>query len=162
MLTLFKKKKFDIEAFITDSYEGLKLVMDGHRKKWSLGEEKSWKVDEREGRLIVSFVDGTVASAPAQVVGTLNSKDATFQWGWEHSAIPPSMQLHAAIVKNFGIKHRAAELTTQIIPCTEKRAWELTALATLLAEANGAYRIQASTGIHVYMTFGEIALSKHK
>jgi hypothetical protein len=162
MLTLFKKKKIDINAFITDSYEGLKLVMDGHRSKWNLGEEKSWKVDEREARLIVSFVDGTVATAPAQVIGTLNSKEATFQWGWEHSAIAPSMQLHAALVKNFGIKHRAPELTTQIIPCTEKRAWELTALATLLAEANGAYRVQASPGIHVYMTFGEVALSKHK
>ncbi|MGZ5781481.1 MAG: hypothetical protein ACXWIN_11065, partial [Burkholderiaceae bacterium] len=66
MLKLFKKKKIDIEAFITDSYEGLKLVMDAHRKKWNLGEEKSWKVDERESRIIISFVDGTVASAPAQ------------------------------------------------------------------------------------------------
>lgn len=162
MLNLFKKKKIDIEAFIADSYEGLKLVMDAHRQKWNLGEEKSWKVDEREGRIIVSFADGTVASAPAQVIGTFNAKDATFQWGWEHAAIVPSMQTHAALVKAFGIKHGAAELTTQIIPCTEKRAWELTALASLLAEANGAYRVQASKGIFVYMTFGEVSLSKHK
>ncbi|MGZ3158796.1 MAG: DUF6882 domain-containing protein [Burkholderiaceae bacterium] len=162
MLTLFKKKKIDIEAFITDSYEGLKLVMDAHRKKWNLGEEKSWKVDEREGRIIVSFMDGTVASAPAQIVGTLNVKDATFQWGWEHAAVVPSMQEHAALVKAFGIKHRASELTTQIIPCTEKRAWELTALATLLAEANGAYRVQARPDTYVFMTFGEVSLSKHK
>lgn len=162
MLTLFKKKKFDIDAFITDSYEGLKLVMDGHRQKWNLGAEKSWKVDEREGRLVVSFADGTVASAPAQIIGTLNAQDKTFQWGWEHVAVAPSMQLHADIVRAFGIKHRAAELTTSIISCTEKRAWELTALATLLAEANGAYRVQAKPDIYVYMTFGEVSLSKHK
>jgi hypothetical protein len=162
MITLFKKKKFDIEAFIADSYEGLKLVMDAHRKKWNLGEEKSWKVDERDGRIIVSFMDGTVASAPAQIIGTLNSKDGTFHWGWEHAAVVPSMQLHAEIVRSFGNKHRARELTTQIIPCTEKRAWELTALATLLAEANGAYRVQPKPDIYVYMTFGEVSLSKHK
>jgi hypothetical protein len=162
MLTLFKKKKIDIDAFIADSYEGLKLVMDAHRKKWNLGEEKSWKVDEREGRIIVSFVDGTVASAPAQIVGTLNTKEGTFQWAWDHSEIVPSMQSHAALVKAFGIKHHAPELTMQIIPCTEKRAWELTALATLLAEANGAYRVQARPDTYVFMTFGEVSLSKHK
>jgi hypothetical protein len=162
MLNLFKKKKFDIDAFIADSYEGLKLVMDAHRKKWNLGAEKSWKVDEREGRIIVSFIDGTVASAPAQIVGTFNAKEGKFQWAWEHSAIVPAMQAHAALVKAFGIKHRAPELTTQIIPCTEKRAWELTALATLLAEANGAYRVQAKPDTYVFMTFGEVSLSKHK
>jgi hypothetical protein len=162
MLSLFKKKKFDIEAFIADSYEGLKLVMDAHRKKWNLGEEKSWKVDEHDGRIIVSFVDGTVASAPAQIIGTLHLKDGTFHWGWEHAAVVPAMQLHAGLVKAFGVKHRVPELTTQIIPCTEKRAWELTALATLLAEANGAYRVQAKPDTYVFMTFGEVSLSKHK
>jgi hypothetical protein len=162
MLKLFKKKKFDMEAFIASSHEGLQLVMDGHRKKWNLGEEKSWKVDEREGKIIMAFVDGTVASAPAQVVGMLDTKDSRFQWAWGHSSIVPSMQLHAALTKAFGVKHRATELTTQIIPCTEKRAWELTALTTLLAEANGAYRVQVSPGVFAFMTFGEVSLSKHK
>jgi hypothetical protein len=159
MLKIFQKKNFDIESFITDSYEGLKLVMDNHRKKWHLGEEKKWKVDEQEGRIIVSFADGTVASAPAQIVDT---KHNTFRWAWDHDAVAPSMQEHALLVKAFGSKHKAKELTTQTIPCNEKRAWELTAVATLLAEANGAYRVKASTNIYVYMTFGEVSLSKHK
>jgi hypothetical protein len=119
-------------------------------------------VDEREGRLIVSFNDGTVASAPAQIIGTLNVQDKTFHWGWEHTAVTPSMQAHAGLVRTFGMKHRAPELTTQVIPCTEKRAWELTALATLLAEASGAYRVQARPDTFVYMTFGDVSLSKHK
>jgi hypothetical protein len=162
MLKLFKKKKFDLESFITSSYEGLQLVMDVHRKKWNIGEEKSWKVDEREGKIILAFTDGTVASAPVQIVGMLNTKENTFQWAWGHSSIVPSMQLHAALTKSFGVKHRAPELTTQFITCTEKRAWELTALTTLLAEANGAYRVQVRPGVYAFMTFGEVSLSKHK
>ena len=161
MLRLFKKKKqFDIEAFIAGSVKGMQLVTEEHKKAWRLGQEKSWSVDEKKGRIIFTFADGVQASAPAQVVGTYNIKDSTFMWAWGHPAVTPDLQQHAARVKAFGKEHRSQELTTSQLPCTESRAWEYTALAMLLSEANGAYRVLVGTDTAVFMTFGEVALDK--
>ena len=159
MLRLIKKKKkIDIEAFIADSFKGLQLVTEEHRNRWQLGQEKAWAVDEAAGRISFSFANGRIVSAPAQVVGTYHVSDKTFTWGWKHPNVLPKLQQHAARVRDFGIKYGSEELTTQQIPCTEKRAWQYTALAVLLAEANGAYCLQTTPDTCVFMTFGEVEL----
>lgn len=158
---LKKKKKIDVEAFITDSYKSLQLVTEEHRKNWHLGQEKAWAVDEDSGKISFSFANGAVASAPAQVVGTFQVQDKTFTWGWQHPNVVPQLQRHANRVREFGMEFGAEELITQHIPCTERRAWEYTALAMLLAEANGAYCLQTQPDTFVFMTFGEVDLKKH-
>jgi hypothetical protein len=157
MLKLIKKKKkIDIEAFIADSYKGLQLVTEEHRKRWQLGQEKAWAVDEENGRISFTFSDGTVASAPAQVVGTYHVQDKVFTWGWQHPNVLPKLQRHASRVREFGMEYGSEELTSQQVPCTERRAWEYTALALLLAEASGAYCLQTQADTFVFMTFGEV------
>jgi len=161
MLRLVKKKKrIDIETFIADSFKGLQLVTEEHRNRWQLGQEKAWAVDEVSGKISFSFADGEVVSAPAQVVGIYHVGDKTFTWGWKHPNVLPNLQRHAARVREFGIEYGSEELTTQQISCTEKRAWEYTALAMLLAEASGAYCLQPSPETFVFMTFGKIELKK--
>ena len=162
MLGLFKRKKknFDIEAFIAGSVKGMQLVMETHKKTWRLGREKSWSVDEKMGKIIFSFEDGVSASAPAQIVGTFNTKENTFMWGWGHPSVAQNLQRHAARVKVFGEEYGSDELTTRKVQCTEARAWEYTALAMLLSEANGAYCVQVGTDTSVFMTFGEVALDR--
>jgi hypothetical protein len=160
MFKLLKKKKFDVEAFIAGSLEGMRLMNDTHRKSWRLGQEQSWKVNEAEGRISFSFADGAVVSAPVQIVGTYSDEEKDFTWGWEHPAVPQSMQRHAARVKAFGEQYESLELKTAKIACSEKRAWEYTALAMLLSEANGVYRVRGSTGVLVFMTFGEVTIER--
>lgn len=161
MLRLFRKKKtFDIEAFIQGSVEGLRLVTEAHKANWRFGQERSWSVNEEEGRIQFNFADGIVASAPAQVIGTFHSDDNTFTWGWEHPAVVPNLKHHAVRVKAFGEQYDSRELTTPTVPCTAKRAWEYTALAMLLAEANGAYRAQTGPDTFAFMTFGAVEFSR--
>lgn len=155
---LKKKKKIDIEAFIADSFNGLQLVTDEHRNRWQLGQEKSWVVDETRSTISFSFANGAVASAPVQVVGTYHLDNNTFIWGWKHPNVLPNLQRHAARVRDFGLEYGSKELTTQQIACTEKRAWQYTALAMLLAEANGAYCLQTAPDTFVFVTFGEVEL----
>ncbi len=157
---LKKKKKIDVEAFIADSYKSLQLVTEEHRKTWQLGQEKAWAVDEDNGKISFTFANGTVASAPAQVVGTFQVQDKTFTWGWQHPNVIPKLQRHAFRVREFGIEYGAEELTTQHIPCTERRAWEYAALAMLLAEANGAYCLQTQPDTFVFLTFGEVDVKR--
>ncbi|MBI2307905.1 MAG: hypothetical protein HYU78_11450 [Rhodocyclales bacterium] len=159
MFGLFKKK-FDIEAFIAGSVEGLKMTTDAHRGTWHFGEEKSWDVDQDNGHIIFTFANGTVASSPVQIVGTYNSKDSTFMWGWNHPSVVPALQAAASRVKAFGEEHNSNELTTQKVSCSEQRAWEYTALAMRLSESCGAYRGEAGPGTFVFMIFGEVRLAK--
>jgi hypothetical protein len=162
MLRLIKKKKkIDIETFIADSFKGLQLVTEEHQNRWQLGQEKSWAVDEVNGKISFSFPNGVVVSASTQVVGTYHVGAKIFTWGWKHPNVAPNLQQHAARVRAFGIKYGSEELTTKQLPCTEKRAWEYTALAMLLAEAEGAYCLQPSADTFVFITFGEVDLKKN-
>jgi len=159
MLRLIKKKKkIDIEAFIADSYKSLQLVTEEHRNRWHLGQEKSWAVDENTGTISFSFANGAVAYAPTQVIGTFHVIDKTFTWGWHHPNVPPKLQRHAMRVREFGLEYGSEELTMHQLPSTERRAWEYTALAMLLAEANGAYCLQTQPDTFVFLTFGEVEL----
>jgi hypothetical protein len=162
MLKLFKKKKFDIEALIASSVEGLQLVTKAHQQAWRLGQEQSWKVDEDAGRIAFGFSDGVVVSAAVQIVGTFDVKKQTFIWAWQHPSVVSDLRQHAARVKAFAEEYGSKELAKPQAHCTEKRAWEYTALAMLLAEANGAYRVQTSLGTFVFMTFGEVTILRKK
>ncbi len=155
------KKKFNGEAFIAQSVEGLKMSTAAHKELWRLGEEVSWNLDQNDGKLVFSFSDGTVASAPAQIIGTLNATDGTFMWAWNHPSVLNALQVSAFAVKAFGQEYALRKLTTQTIPCSETQAWEYTALAMRLSEANGGYRGEANPGTFVFMTFGEISLVKN-
>ena len=43
---------------------------------------------------------------------------------------------------------------------SKQEAWEFTALAMRLGNASGAYRVDAGRGTLVYITYGEVSLSK--
>jgi hypothetical protein len=163
MLRLIKKKrKIDLEALIADSIKGLQEVTEEHRNRWKLGQEKAWSVDEDQGIISFTFANSVVVSAPAQVIGTYHVTDKIFTWGWKHPNVLPILQQHAHRVYDFGVEYGSEELTTQQVPCSEKRAWEYTALAMLLAEASGAYCLQTSADTFVFLTFGEISYKRAK
>jgi hypothetical protein len=159
MFSRFKKRN-DIESFITDSIVEVHSMTGAHNGNWRLGEEQSWSIDLDNGHILFSFADGTQAVAPIQIVGTFDAKDDTFMWGWGHPSVTPPLQKNASLVKAFGRKHGSKELTKKKVPCTEKRAWEYTALAMRLGEAKGVYRAEAANGTFVFMNFGEVQLAK--
>jgi hypothetical protein len=157
MLKLFKKEKagkFNIEACIAGSVESMQLMNATHKEQWRLGQEQSWKVDEAAGLIVFGFADGVEVAAPVQVIGTFHAGEQSFLWAWDHPAVTRNLHQHALKVKAFGEEHAAEELTSRQVACTEKRAWEYTALAMLLAEANGAYRAKVAPETYAFMTFG--------
>lgn len=158
MLALFKKKR-DIEEHISSSLERAHAITDAHRKNWRLGEEHSWDMDQNNGQILFSFTDGMLALAPIQIIGILEPKEQLFTWGWRHPSVLPALQKNALRVKAFGRQHGVKELTDKKISCTEKRAWEYTALALQLSAAQGVYRAKANNGTLVFMNFGEVLLT---
>lgn len=147
------------EQYIAQSYVGLQDVTAVHSKTWGLGSEANWGVDLNAGKISFIFEDGKKAIADVQVIGTF-SPNGTFMWGWDHPSVKGEPAKHAMLLKTFGEKHQIKELLTQPVKITEQQAWEYTAVAMRLGNNNGAYRANAGGGTWVYMTFGEVSLSK--
>lgn len=118
-----------------------------------------WAVDLEAGTIEFTNERGWVITAPVQVVGTYNTNDGTFMWGWDHPSVPAGSAAAAKLVRDFGERHGLEKLTTRLVELTEDEAWELTALADYLSEGTGVYR--GPTGsILVYMTFGTITITQ--
>lgn len=160
MFNFFGKDKFDLQQFIAGSMEGLRLATNAHSETWHLGEEETWDINQDAGLIVFSFSDGSIAKAPVQIIGTFNANDNTFMWGWDHPSIVPALQESAKRVKEFAIENKIKELLSQKTSCDENRAWEYSALAMRLTEANCAYRAEASPGTYVFMNFGQVSLEK--
>ena len=148
----------DFDTLLSQSMEELRLKTEAHDAGWGLG-EADWSVDQDQGEIVFTGADGSTATAPVQIVGTYNSQDGTWLWGWDHPSVVPALQEHAKRVREYGEKHGIQRLTTRKLACSEMEAWELVALACKLCEAQGAYRGPAGTAC-VFMTFGEVSLSK--
>lgn len=138
---------------------GLALATSAHDGTWHLGSAEHWSVDQDVGTIIFSLPQATKGVAAVQIIGTYNTEDGTWLWGWDHPSVAGPLAEHAKKVLAYGQQHGYARLTTRKLQCTETEAWELTALAYMLCGANGAYRGPAGSAL-VYMTFGEVELSK--
>jgi uncharacterized protein DUF6882 len=143
---------------IERAMNGLAEVTAAHDGTWHLG-EADWSLDQDDGNLVFTTPQGLRAVAPAQIIGTYNTRDGTWLWGWDHPSIQPPLARDAKAVLAYGRQHGYERLTTRKLQCTEAEAWELTGLAFMLCDANGAYRGPAGTAL-VFMTFGDVKLSQ--
>ena len=150
---------FDVQAFIAQSMAGMQAATTAHCATWHLDEAEQWSVDMDSERIVFQLPGGVVATAPVQIVGTSNSEDGSFLWGWDHPSVPAELAEHAQLALAFGRAHGLHAYTTRKVDCDDSLAWEFAAVAMRLGEASGTYRAQASETAHVWMTFGQVSLS---
>lgn len=137
----------------------LAALTEAHNNAWGLGSADQWSADQETGLITWTFAHGVEATAPFQIVGTYNSQDGTFLWGWDHPSVMEPLQSDAQAVRDYANANSIERLLDQKISCSEKEAWEFAALATLINERQGAYRGPAGTTF-VFMTFDEVTLEE--
>ncbi len=147
----------EFRQLIEQSIAHLQALTAAHDSLWHIG-EADWAVDLDAGIITFDSPDGMRATAPVQVIGTYNTDDETWLWGWDHPSVSPPVDQHAQQMLQYGTQHNIADLTTRKLLCIEERCWELTAVACFLSKAQGAYRGDAGATL-VFMTFGEVSLS---
>jgi len=147
----------EFKALLSKSMEELRAKTMGHQVGWGLGKSIRWSLDMSQGDLIFTF-DKFVAKCPAQIVGSLDSTDGSWLWGWANPSIPESLQVDSWRVREYGQQHQIARLTSAEWLCTEEEAWQMAALACKLCEAQGVYRGPAGTAF-VFITFGNVVVS---
>lgn len=148
----------DFRQLLEKSMNHLQTLTSSHDSMWGLG-SAAWGADLEKGIITFDTDDGTHVEAPLQVIGTYNTQDGTWLWGWDHPSVSEPLSQHAQLAFDYGQKHGIADLTTRKVTCSEDCCWEFTALACFLAQAQGAYRGPAGP-THVFMTFGAVNISK--
>jgi hypothetical protein len=147
-----------LQTQIEKAVHALQLLTATHDSTWHIG-TADWSVDQDKGSIVFTSPHGIRAVAPVQIVGTYNSQDGTWLWGWDHPSVVAPLAEHAKKVLAYGRNHGFDVLTTRKLECPEEQCWELTALACMLCDAQGAYRGPAGIA-RVFFTFGTVSLSK--
>lgn len=125
-----------------------------------IGNTERWEADLDAGTIAwVNDRDGTRRSAAVQVIGTYNTDDGTWLWGWHNPSVRAPLAQDAARVRAYGQRHGVANYTTPMISCTQEDAWDMTAVACFLAERQGAYRGPAGATM-VFMTYGTVRIEQ--
>ena len=140
------------QHFLAGALTRLQTCSAHHSATWGLGTETQWNLDMNSGQLRLSFADGREMDFPVQVIGTYNTQNGSFLWGWDHPSVPAPLRRAAQRVHDYGEEHAIERFTTRTISCSEADAWEITAAAAQLDNVSGAYRGDAG-GTWVYMTF---------
>ncbi len=143
---------------IERAMNGLAAVTAAHDGTWHLG-EADWSLDQDVGNLVFTTPHHVQAVAPAQINRNVQHSGQHLALGVGPSISEPPLAKDAKRLRAYGQQHGYSKLTTPKLATTEHEAWELTALAFLVCGANGAYRGPSGPTL-VYMTFGELHLSK--
>lgn len=149
----------DPKQFIEASMSGLQEQTAAHSATWHFGEEERWEANQDTGEIIFTFADGMTARAQLQIIGTYNTQDGTFLWGWDHPSVLEPLRRSAELAKAWGEANHVESFIKRKVKCSETEAWQFTAVAARLSGANGAYRGPAGATL-VFMTFGVIKLEK--
>jgi hypothetical protein len=148
----------DFQQLLDTSVAELKAKNEAHQA-WGLGSFDRWDIDQEDGHLVFTSDDGATATAPAQIIGSFSTKDNSWLWAWDNPSILDPLKTHSLKVKAYGEEHGIEKLTTRKWTGSEEDAWAMTALAVKLCDAQGAYRGPSGSS-YVFMTFGEVQLSK--
>ena len=139
-------------------HEAVHALMDLNEacdRDFSLSAWPRWDYDLSDGVLVFSEEGAPKVIADIQVVGTTSSASATWLWGWANDSIPESVVSLTVAVRDFGNAESISRFTTAVLADHDALGWELTAVASRLLRAKGAYRCPGEDGF-LYVIFTDI------
>src|SRR5271166_3598786 len=112
----------DLRPQIDKAMAGLQALTAAHEGMWQIS-RAAWNVDQDKGTITFTSPKGLIATAPVQFVGSYNTQDGTWLWGWSNPSLEASLTEHARRVQSFGQEHGYEILTTPKIACPEEQCW---------------------------------------
>lgn len=148
----------EFKSLLEGSMEGLRLQTNAHQSTWRFGNSERWDFSQDTGELVFTFPD-MIVRAPAQVIGSFDSREGSWRWAWANASIATSLARNSVRVREYGEQHRIRRLTAETWLGEEMDGWHMAALANRLCQSNGVYRGPAGATF-VFFSFGEVQLSK--
>ncbi|QZZ19484.1 hypothetical protein J5X98_19270 [Leptothermofonsia sichuanensis E412] len=94
------------------SMEELHFKTQAQEQLWLLG-QCNWEVDQEQGSIRFTNPRGQIITAPVQIIGTYNTLNGTWLWGWDHPSVVPALQNHASTLHDYGKAQGIDRLTTR-------------------------------------------------
>lgn len=131
--------RFDPQRFIEQSTSRLRNAGHLQRLKWRMEDAYSCTVDFSAQRLVLRYLDDTIATALIQVVGTYLPYYREFRWSWDDRAIPTELCRDSMLVREWATKYSLSDLTSGTLSCDADKCWVFTALTVRLGNSMGGY-----------------------
>ncbi len=139
LTTCFSQKEVklpsDFSTLQRVSIEELELKRQAHKEMWGLEKIERWDLSQDTGELVFSLPEGFKAVAPAQIIGSYNSKDSTWLWAWANTSVDEKLKTDALKVRKYGQEHQIDRLTKAKWLGTQEDAWAMVALAVKFVES---------------------------
>jgi len=152
------KPDANFKALLDKAKNDLQAKTAAHQAGWGFGKATRWDLNQADGLLIFTFPDKTV-TCQAQIIGSFDKSKGTWLWGWDNPDIAPNLTTVSRQLRDYGKQHGFGKLTQAEWKGSEQDAWDMAGLATLVCEAQGAYRGPAGD-VYVFMTFGTPKIQK--
>lgn len=118
---------------------------------------QNWYYDQATGEL--TFSDNGVKKLiiDYEEVGSVSEVTNTFLWAWNNPHLEEKVKAEIGKVKEYGLKRRFEKLSNPKWAADQYDGWEMTAIASYLLQAKGAYRVPTSNGkLFSFMIFKKI------
>jgi len=112
-MSQIKPEDIDLPYYIllARSMEELRMRTGSHDRLFQIG-RVDWALNQDDGVILFTSPNGLTASAPAQIVGTYDTVDGTWQWSWDNPSILPDLCKHALLARQYDQKNDLPEYTT--------------------------------------------------
>jgi hypothetical protein len=136
----------DWEAFFATA---VKYLIDRQSRLSSDFKLDSWErydYDQGAGTLTLSSQGKGGVTAEMHLVGSTAYHRGTWLWSWDNPSDSERVTRSMRTVREYGETHGFAKLTTALWPGDDSDGWDMTAVATYILQAEGAYRIPKEHG----------------
>lgn len=144
----------DWEAFVDEAYAYLSERIDEAMHLHHLGDYQEYAIDQASATIQFLSQGAPKLAAHIQIVGSLSKTTNTWLWSWANQHVLDASKDKLSLLQSYGKENAFEKLTTDKWPADEADGWEMTAIASYLFQAEGAYRVPTEAGF-VYMTLSD-------
>ena len=123
------------------AYQYLFRQQDSCEAIYKIGGYEHWDYNQQTGKLIFSDSGVKKLIIDYEDVGSVSVKSNTWLWAWGNTSIEERVKSKIGMVRDFGKKRGFNKLINSEWTADEYDGWEMTAIASYLMKAKGAYRV---------------------
>jgi hypothetical protein len=149
----------EFSQFKHESVHELTRLNDSCARIFKISSWQRYDYDLDRGTLTFSQDGLPRVIASILVAGTTSLSGGTWLWSWSNGYLPENVSEPLKKVRDFGISEKISELAEPYVPDEEHVGWELTAVASRIMGAKGAYRCPDDNGF-IYLILTDLAFAE--
>ena len=140
---------------LNQSRQYLLQQQDIIKQKYGLDEYLQMDFEQETGEMIFTLKEGKRIIMSFLVVGSISDRSRTWMWAWDNPYMLENVKEEMLKVRAFGEENGIEKLTSPKWPASDDDGWEMTAIATWVLKAKGAFSF-LSDEMMVFVVFKDI------